>query len=284
MASFQAVQCVPNKNTRWFEWMSTMKLKRLLLICVALGAGLMAALIVGNMSKRPAPKQQVIIKEEVAQPAIEVLVAKADIGVGQTLQPNQLGWQAWPEGGSSDRFITRKTSPDALEAMAERIARQSIFKGEPIQEVKLVAADRGFMSAILPLGMRAVAVEVRAANTAGGFILPNDRVDLLLTRTNANDTFVTETLLENIRVLAIDQQIQDPKEGGAVVARDTATLELTPSQAEMVTQSQQIGSISLSLRSIKDSNPDAVSSTVGRRSGGVNIVRFGVPTKEVTRQ
>lgn len=243
----------------------------------------MAAILVSGMGNEAPAPQQIIVKETPVAPKRQVLVAKSDLQVGQTVSADEIEWHPWPEGTQVDRFISQNKAPQAMTELEGRIVREKIYGGEPIQEVKLVSAERGFMSAILPVGQRAVAVEVRAANTAGGFILPNDRVDVLLTRPNDANAYVTETVLENIRVLAIDQQLQDPEEG-VVVARDTATLELSPAQAEMITQAQQTGTLSLTLRSIMDSDPDAVISTENRRSGGVSIVRFGVATKEVTRQ
>ena len=272
------VRCAP----RCKEWKRTMKAKRLILVVVAVVAGLMAAMMVGNLRQEP----QVIVQREEA-PEIartEVLVMSGDVSIGQVLNEDQLKWQIWPEEGDTSRFILRTERPNALSDLAGRIVRQRMFSGEPVQEVKLVSAERGFMSAILPKGKRAVAVEVRAANTAGGFILPNDRVDVLLTRTRGDSNFITETLLENIRILAIDQEAQDPDNQAVMVARDTATLELNPSQAETVTQAQQIGSISLALRSIADSQDDELDESPRRRTGGVNMVRFGIQSKETTRR
>jgi pilus assembly protein CpaB len=127
--------------------------------------------------------------------------------------------------------------------------------------------------------MRAVAVKVDAASTAGGFILPNDRVDVILVKQPGGaGTVQSETLLRNILVLAIDQTIENTSETqSVVVAQDTATLELTPEQAELVAQAQQLGTIALSLRSIEDSASET--SSVTPRSSGVNVVRFGVSSR-----
>ena len=104
--------------------------------------------------------------------------------------------------------------------------------GEPIRRSKLIGKDQSFMSSILPAGKRAVGVEIKADTSAGGFILPNDFVDVIMTRRAQNstgvETFVTETILENIRVLAIDQTIREDEEGRKVKVGQTATLELTP--------------------------------------------------------
>ncbi|MEM8811504.1 MAG: Flp pilus assembly protein CpaB, partial [Pseudomonadota bacterium] len=166
--------------------------------------------------------------------------------------------------------------------------RSPFLSGEPIKKSKLVKSDQGFMSAILPQGMRAIAVEVRAASTAGGFILPNDRVDVILTREApaevlTGDTFISETILENIRVLAIDQTLDEEEDEKVVVAQETATLELSQVQAEIVVQAQQTGSISLALRSIKDSDPNKTADTERRRKN-VNFLKFGVQSRASSAQ
>jgi pilus assembly protein CpaB len=158
------------------------------------------------------------------------------------------------------------------------MVRAPIYAGEPIRDMKLVRSDRGFLSAVLPKGMRAVAVRVNAASTAGGFILPNDRVDVLLVRQFPGNNARSQTLLTNIRVLAIDQLIENTggEQKSVVVAQDTATLELSPEQAELIAQAQQTGTISLSLRSIEDSasEPDVI-----QKPSGVSVVKFGIPTR-----
>ena len=132
-------------------------------------------------------------------------------------------------------------------------------RGEPIREAKLVnAKGSGFMAAILPSGMRAVSTQISPETGAGGFILPNDRVDVILTPRGNRDAdkggVSSETILRNIRVLAIDQTVEE-KNGQKVVVGKTATLELLPSQAETLALSQQIGTLSLALRSIADGSP-----------------------------
>jgi pilus assembly protein CpaB len=157
------------------------------------------------------------------------------------------------------------------------------LRGEPIRREKLIRADGGgFMSAILPSGMRAVAITIdtRGATSAGGFILPNDRVDVIRTyrdddasRSGGGDTQVSETLLNNIRVLAIGQTVQE-RNGEKVVTGETATLELTPAQAELVTLAQKVGQLSLALRSLVDANqPEAA---IRREETGLTVVRYGV--------
>jgi len=174
--------------------------------------------------------------------------------------------------------------------LAGAIARASLYAGEPITPAKLIRSDRGFMSAILPKGKRAVATRISADTSAGGFILPNDRVDVIMTRhadsgtTVGGNDYVTETILHNVRVLAIDQTIED-QDGEQVVVGQTATLELTPSQAEILTVAQQMSDrLTLALRSIGDSKvspSDAANDAVHliggtKRNGAVTLVKSGV--------
>jgi pilus assembly protein CpaB len=162
---------------------------------------------------------------------------------------------------------------------------------------KLIHSDVGFMSAILPAGKRAVATKIAADTSAGGFILPNDRVDVIMTRQSGSDDngtapkYKTETILNNVRVLAIDQTIEE-KDGEKVVVGQTATLELTPQQAQILTVAQQMSDrLTLALRSIADSQvkpSDAEADALHLIAGGpakvgvVKVVRDGVVTEQTS--
>jgi len=213
----------------------------------------------------------------------EVLVAAKDITMGGNLKGGALRWQAWPADAIGRGFIRRSDKPDALVEMGSAIARAAIFEGEPIRETKLVKSERGYMSAILPAGQRAIATTISTATSAGGFILPNDRVDVIMTyraKGDDGDEYVTETILENIRVLAIDQTVEE-KDGEAVVVGQTATLQLTPREAEVLTVAQQMAErLSLSLRSVEDSKTDQTKAAYhllnGERGAGtVRVIRYG---------
>src|SRR6202030_487676 len=155
-----------------------MNTARIVVLTIAIGAGGIAAYLASG-SDKPAETAA-----PVAQlPTVDVLIAKADIGLGQTVKPEDLQWQTWPASTASNTFIRRSDRPDATSQVAGSIARAPFIAGEPIREQKLVKADgSGFMAAILPSGMRAVSTEISPETASGGFILPNDRVDLLLTR------------------------------------------------------------------------------------------------------
>ena len=227
-----------------------MKLARVLVLGVAAGAGLIAAVIAMNLSA-PAPAPQV--ENAPAVPATQVLVAKADIPLGATLTADSVAWSDWPPTGVSEKFIKRVPGTDQIAPIVGAFARASFYAGEPISDNKLIRADQGFMAAILPSGMRAVATRISADTSAGGFILPNDRVDVIMTRKvesglAGGGDYLTETILNNVRVLAIDQTIED-KDGEKVVIGQTATLELTPQQVQILTVAQQMSDrLTLALR------------------------------------
>jgi pilus assembly protein CpaB len=254
-----------------------MKAARVVVLVVAVAAGGVAALLAGRSEKAPEAKVEHF-------DTVDILVAKSDIPRGQSISPDDVFWQAWPATTAAGNFIRKSDQPKALNSLSGMIARAPFVAGEPIREAKLVnAKGSGFMAAILPSGMRAVSTQISPENGAGGFILPNDRVDVIMTpRGNADKSSGSETILRNIRVLAIDQNVEE-KNGQKVVVGKTATLELLPSQAETLALSQQIGALSLALRSIaddgsNDSTPDEADS---RRS--INIVRFGVRTTTTPR-
>jgi pilus assembly protein CpaB len=256
-----------------------MNTARIVVLTIAVGAGGVAAYLASGADKGPAPA------EPVAQmPTIDVLVARADIGLGQSLRPDDLQWQTWPASSNSNTFIRRGERPDATTQVAGWIARAPFIAGEPIREQKLVRADgSGFMAAILPTGMRAISTEISPETGAGGFILPNDRVDVILSKRekgpdkNGPDIVNSEIILANVRVLAIDQAPKE-KDGQNAVVGKTVTLELKPEQAETLARSRQTGTLSLALRSIADLNmvEAQTDDQAPKRGGSVNVVRYGV--------
>jgi len=254
-----------------------MKPARIIVLVIALAAGGVAAMLAGRGDQKPAAPAPVAKVE-----MTDVLVAKTDIGIGQVVTPAELQWQEWPASAAGPTFIRKSTAPDGLEKMNGAIARQPFVAGEPINEAKLVKAQgSGFMAAILPSVMRAISTEISAETGAGGFILPNDRVDVILTRREKDDKgdhFVSDTILTNIRVLAIDQMIAE-KNGQKVVVGKTATLELTPGQAETLALSRAQGTMSLALRSLVDARrTTAAAPEEPKNRRGINTVRFGITT------
>jgi len=219
---------------------------------------------------------------------VEVLVAKYDLGTGQVLGDLDVGWQTWPAAAANSSFIKKTDRPDAVKEFVGAVVRMPVAAGEPIRDSKVVIAKgSGFMAAILPHGMRAVSLDVAPNTGAGGFILPNDHVDVLLTRRDKAaekatgvERFVTETILRNVRVLAVDQTIGE-KDGQKVVVGKTATIELDPQQSETLALSHQLGTLSLALRSLLDSQSQTPegSDEGDERRGFINTVRYGVSTQ-----
>jgi pilus assembly protein CpaB len=261
-----------------------MKPARIIVLVIAVVAGGIAALLAGRSDPPPpAPVAQM----ETA----EVLIASSDIGLGNTVTAQDMRWQLWPAAGIGSNFIRKNDRPDAIEQLAGSIARAPFSSGEPIRESKLIkGTGGGYMAAILPSGMRAISVEVSPETGAGGFILPNDHVDVILSRRDRAaeksagvEVHTSEVILSNVRVLAIDQTVEE-KSGQRVVIGKTATLELSPRQAETLALSRQLGTLSLALRSIVDfsNKPEAATDDSGRQ-GGVNVVRFGVSTTATTK-
>jgi pilus assembly protein CpaB len=252
---------------------------RIIVLTIALGAGGVAAYLASGSDSKP-PQA-----EPVAQlPTVDVLVAKADIGLGQTVTPNEMQWQTWPAAAASNSFIRHNDRPDAVKEITGSIARSPFIAGEPIREPKLIKSNgSGFMAAILPQGMRAISTEISPETGAGGFILPNDRVDVILTRREKNpdpkasgDIVISEVKLVNIRVLAIDQAPKE-KDGQNNVVGKTVTLELKPEQVPVLAAARQAGTLSLSLRSIADINRTEVAvDDRSRQVGSINVVRYGV--------
>jgi pilus assembly protein CpaB len=252
---------------------------RIVVLTIALGAGGVAAYLASGSDSRPPPPA-----EPVAQlPTVDVLVAKSDISLGQTVTPNEMSWQTWPAATASSSFIRRSDRSDAIKEITGSIARSPFIAGEPIREPKLIKANgSGFMAAILPQGMRAISTEISPETGAGGFILPNDRVDVILTRREKNpdpkatgDLVISEVKLSNIRVLAIDQAPKE-KDGQNSVIGKTVTLELKPEQVPVLSAARQAGTLSLSLRSIADANQTEIAADDRPRQTGINVVRYGV--------
>jgi pilus assembly protein CpaB len=254
-----------------------MKAARILVLGVALAAGGAAAFLVGSGDETKPEAPAPVVQFETT----DVLIAKSDIGMGMALSSQDLQWQAWPAATTGESYITKKDKPNAIEEMNGAITRAPFTAGEPIRDAKLIRANgaAGYMAAILPSGMRAVSTEISPETGAGGFILPNDRVDVILSR-RPNDNrgnapaASSETILTNVRVLAIDQTVEE-KNGQRVVVGKTATLEIAPRQAEALTQARQLGTLSLALRSLLDASK--VTEEEDRKTD-INTVRYGVST------
>ncbi len=262
-----------------------MNTARIVVLSIAVCAGGAAAYLASGSNPKP-------VEAPVASmDTTDVLVARSDIALGQTVTPDDIQWQSWPATTASSSFIRKNDRAEAMTQIVGSIARSPFLAGEPIRETKLVKGNgSGFMAAILPTGMRAISTEISPETGAGGFILPNDKVDVILTKRekvadrsgSSNDVVNSETILTNVRVLAIDQTVGE-KDGQKVVVGKTTTLELKPEQAESLARARQTGTLSLALRSLVDANKNDVASDDSKRDS-VNVVRFGVSTTMTTRK
>jgi pilus assembly protein CpaB len=184
----------------------------------------------------------------------EVLVAATDLQPGSPLAPGSVRWQAWPKSAVDASFITHDQVFDINRVIQGAVVRAPLVSGEPLTATKIVHADSaGFMAAMVGQGMRAVSIGISTESGAGGFILPNDRVDVVVTQqiSDSPRRFAAHTLLNGVRVLAVDQTYREDKEQKVVLAK-TATLELTPRQAEQVERAQAAGTLSLALLALGD--------------------------------
>ncbi len=256
-----------------------MKRGQLIGIGVAGVAGLVAFMgMQAFVNQRP----KTIIKKETVN-AAEVLVASTNMGLGTVAEPTHFTWKKWPKDAVSPGYITRQANPMAIQDMVGGVARSMIMRDEPITDAKLVTAGKGgVLAAILPKGKRAISTKISDLSAAGRLILPNDHVDVLLTKRsrgrNGGENFVTDTLFRNVRVLAIGKKLDvEKKEHGA--DGPVATLELTPRQAEMLALANSMGEISLALRSIADINEESgEGNALGKRerSTAVKLLKYGV--------
>jgi pilus assembly protein CpaB len=268
-----------------------MNVMRFAILGVAFVAAAAAVLLARGMLGGGTP----VTQAAAPPPAIttEVLVASKDIAPGHTLDPDLVHWEAWPKKSvPSGGFIVREMQPDIAQAVKGIVVRAPLVSGQPITDASIVRAGAtGFLAATIKPGMRAIGVPVNADTSAGGFILPNDRVDVVLTRDVSGGSgmklFESGTILRDVRVLAVDQTAQPQKDQQSVVGK-TATLELTPDQAELIARAQQMGVVTLALRALGDSSgepvaeaakkrpPPVVASVGPRPSPAVTVIRYGI--------
>ena len=267
-----------------------MKKARLLVLAAAVTAGGAAAWLIATPAPPPAPAQ--IVQ---AAPTIEtedVLVAGKELPMGTLVGADgDMLWQAWPKAALSTLMIKKSESAAIMDELKGSVTRSGFLQGEPLRRDKLIkGANSGYLSAILPSGFRALAINTDqgGASTAGGFILPNDRVDIIrimrdddASKSKGAEVITSETIVTNVRVLAIAENVQE-KNGERFVKGQNATLELTPAQAELVVASQRIsgGTLSLSLRSMLDA---AKNDAVVNKDTSLTVVRYGVPVVQGQR-
>jgi len=263
-----------------------MSVTRFAVLGLAVGSAVLAA----YLAKGFLVKDPVEVVEINRVPTTEVLVVAQDVKMGDRLSPSNVTWQSWPSDHVKASMITRRARPAALQELETARARSNLFEGEPINERKIINPDSaGFMAAILPKGMRAISVRISAESGAGGFILPNDRVDVILI-TKQDDgggkpRTSSEAVLTNVRVLAIDQTFQTNEKGEQVVVGKTATVELDPKQTEILAMVESSGQLTLALRSLADQGDSALGDDgprlaehyiTGGRADEVAVFRYGI--------
>ncbi|MDI1281096.1 Flp pilus assembly protein CpaB [Brevundimonas sp.] len=293
-----------------------MKPARIVVICIAAVSAIGLALVVRAMGSGAPTAVATAAPVVAVVPMAKVLVAARDLEPGRRLADSDMAWKDWPAADVNPMFITDGTVPvpgtEATEARPEgavasvtraasdlatggakgdyvgSVVREPILAGEPIVGRKIVrAGDSGYMAAYLEPGMRAMAIRVTVETAAGGFILPGDRVDVLLTReTNLSNAgtsegdrskFTSATVMQNVKVLAIDQSTRAGDDEQAVVGA-TATLELGPRDAESLALAKSEGELSLVLRSYADTaGPSGGVGAAARQSQAVRVYRGGTP-------
>lgn len=266
---------------------------RLIILIGAAIAAIAAAFLVRNLvDATPAQPVQATVVETVEVSETKVLIAGRDLMIGDVVMVDDLEWADWPEDNVVEGYLTEADSPEAIEEWAGTVVRVPIFALEPILTRKLVAkGDTGTMAALVKSGMRAISVEISTESASGGFILPNDYVDVIMTYQMTymdatgmpTEMTTSETILQNVRVLAIDQiHDKDPETEGAYQVGNTATLEVNNKEAELIALAQRKGELTLSLRPWsdvgdtfeRDARVDLLE-TGGSSNGGIKVYRSG---------
>ena len=260
-----------------------MKRARIIVLGIAIISALVAAILAKNFMGGTKVVQTVKNNFE----TVNVLVARSAIAVGKSVNRKDFKWQPWPKGVGTQTYILQSSERDAIKKYSGSIARAPFLPGEPIKKTKLIkAGSGGVMAAIVRKGMRAVSAPIREETAAGNFIQPSDRVDVILTRQIRNENghgkqHVSDTIFHNVNVLAIGQHLE-MKGGKKVAAGKTATLELTPRQAETLALARSMGELSLALRSLAEARPNnadadqnSASLHDSNRSNGVNMLKYG---------
>lgn len=271
---------------------------RIIILLMALAAAGGAAFLVLQLSKprlltETVTREQLVVQEkEVSE--VEVLTATRDVLPGETLKAEDLKWSPWPKENVAEGYFIQTTVPASIETLTGAVAKTALYKGEPLLPQKVAQkGEQGVLAAMMDPGMRAVSIEISAESAAGGFILPNDRVDLILTYDQKADPdrgvperAVSTTIISYVRVLSIDQNYAQNAEGETTRLGSTATLEVEPREAELVAMSQRLGEVTLALRPLdtaasgteRSPRTDLLDSTGGATGTGITIIRNGQAT------
>lgn len=264
-----------------------MNTKRIIVLCVAGVMAIVAALLARGMMGGGTPKVEAKIAPQM--PMSDVLVASGNLQPGQALAVDMVRWQKWPTSSVDASFITKGSVGSLEDVVKGTVVRAPMLSGQPITNTAIIHGNAtGLMAATLNPGMRAISIAISTDSGAGGFILPNDRVDLILTRKTDANRVSASAILTDVRVLAVDQTYKQDKDTKTVIGK-TATLEVSLEEAEKVVRAQSQGVLSLALRPLV--NDAAVASNgspspanlkrVPAATGGddqgdqVSIIRYG---------
>ncbi|MBA3069371.1 MAG: Flp pilus assembly protein CpaB [Hyphomonas sp.] len=270
---------------------------RIIILLLALAAAGGAAFLVIQLSKpqvvtETVTKDQLVIQQtEVSE--VNVLTVTRDFASGETVKAEDLKWSPWPKANVVDGFYVETAAPASIETLTGAVVKTALYKGEPLLPQKIaIKGEQGLLSAMMNPDMRAVSVEISAESASGGFVLPNDRVDVILTydqkaqpERGIVERAMATTIIKNVRVLAIDQNFAATEEGEVARLGNTATLEVSPSEAELLAMSQRLGEVSLSLRPLdqfvsgtsRDPRTELLEGDGGSSGAGITIIRNGQP-------
>jgi pilus assembly protein CpaB len=252
-----------------------MNVKSVILIVAALLFAGGTAFVASKMMGHKPPVQQAQVQEA---PAKKVLVAKGNLPAGTFIKEEDVSWQKWPVDGVNDAYLLEGQAD--ISTVVGAVVRKGIVAGSPITEAQIARpGDRGFLAAVLTPGMRAISIDVNEPSSVAGLVFPGDRVDVLLnmqftiqqadgSQSNYRPQ-TSETVLENVRLLATDRNLNDIE--GEPKKLNTVTVELTPKQAEMIKVAAQMGQLALSLRGLgmpdgKGSGPTVASAQTAASS------------------
>jgi pilus assembly protein CpaB len=282
---------------------------RIAIVLVALVASVVLALFVHGLFARPQPTPAPVIAAAPPPAMLRVLVAKTDLGVGDRLSADNITWQSWPAATLNPAYISDGPAAPApqglqstlhkaetavtdmtngggpkLQAMIGAIVREPIYAGQPITaKIIIRSGDSSYMAVRLPSGMRAISLPITVESGAGGFIQPGDHIDVLSTHTdsskNGSGGMVTETVLSNAVVLAIDQHT-DSSKTTATVSGATVTLEVPDASATAVARARTQGGLTMALRSYSDMGGHTVGDTADNHS--IRIFKGGTSAEVVS--
>lgn len=268
---------------------------RIIILLLALAAAGGAAFLVLQLSKPQVVTQTVTQSETVVKEKevsdTQVLTVTRDFVVGETIKTEDLQWSYWPKANLVEGFYVYTVVPASAEELNGAVVKTALYKGEPLLPQKIVKkGEQGILAAMMNPEMRAVSIEISAETASGGFVLPNDRVDLILTYDQKSqpergiaERTVASTIIQNVRILAIDQNYAVNAEGETYRLGSTATIEVTPREAELVAMAQRLGKVTLSLRPLDtfvsgtERSPRTELLEESSGGSGITIFRNGQP-------